>query len=255
MALFKYFLVNLENYLQKKFFFLSHLLLHRMFGQIWEFLWRFFETLGLGEPISFKELEEELIDPWPIGTDLLETFEKEIQENSGRHSTFEPDLPVSGPDTPLFIQVETGPMREASLAKMASCTYGRCTGNVLAKVHLSLLKVLVGELLSKVAVFGDPSFDPGESKSRRGRKRDVDSSLQAKMSKIDILPLNALSWPELARRYILAILSTDRSLESSEISYRDGLKIFRCIHGDGGVLCGSLAGVAGMEADALVIFS
>ncbi|CAA6670639.1 unnamed protein product [Spirodela intermedia] len=220
--------------------------------QIWEFLWRFFEILGLGEPISFNELEEELIDPWPIVTDRLETFEKEIQETR-ELSSHSREIAVSGQRTPLFIQVETGPMREASLAKMASCTYGRCTGNVLAKVHMSLLKVLVGELLSKVSVFADPSFDPGESKSRRGRKRDVDNSLQAKKATIDILPLNALSWPELARRYILAVLSTDRSLESSEISCRDGLKIFRCIHGDGGVLCGSLAGVAGMEADALLL--
>lgn len=48
-----------------------------------------------------------------------------------------------------------------------------------------------------------------------------------------MLPVNEteLTWPELARRYVLSLLSMD-----------------------GGLLCGSLTGVAGMEADSMVCF-
>ncbi|MQM01916.1 hypothetical protein Taro_034675 [Colocasia esculenta] len=234
--------------------------------QIWEFLWRFYEVLGLGEPISFDQLEEELTDPWPIGSNFLEKFEKQIQEfrklssqpkekaaGNSISSANGSDLSVCGESAPVFVQVETGSMKDAAQAKMASHTYNRCTGIALAKVHVSLLKIVVGELQSKVAVFADPSFDCGELKSRRGRKKDVDNSIPAKKSKLDILPLNELSWPELARRYILAVLSMDRNPDAPEISSRDGIKMFRCLHGDGGVLCGSLAGVSSMEADALLL--
>ncbi|XP_078443841.1 methyl-CPG-binding domain 9 isoform X2 [Wolffia australiana] len=206
--------------------------------QVWEFLWRFFGILGLGEPISLDELEEELINPWPLSFDQREITTGNL---------------INGNHTSMFVEVDTGSRKEASVELIASRTFGRCTGKFLSRLHISLLKILVGELLSKVAVFGDPSFDPGESKSRRGRKRDVDVSIQVKASKIDILPVNAMSWPELARRYILAVLSANRNLETSDFSSREGLKIFRCIQGDGGVLCGALGGVAGMEADALLL--
>ncbi|KAJ4892633.1 Uncharacterized protein Rs2_19427 [Raphanus sativus] len=47
-----------------------------------------------------------------------------------------------------------------------------------------------------------------------------------------MLPVNEteLTWPELARRYVLSLLSMD-----------------------GGLLCGSLTGVAGMEADSMLL--
>jgi len=34
------------------------------------------------------------------------------------------------------------------------------------------------------------------------------------------------------------------------MSSRDAARILRCIQGDGGVICGALDGVMGMEADA-----
>jgi hypothetical protein len=67
-----------------------------------------------------------------------------------------------------------------------------------------------------------------------------------------MLRINELTWPELARRYIFTFLSMDGNLESAEITARESGKAFRCLRGDCGLLCGSLTGVAGMEADALV---
>ena len=80
----------------------------------------------------------------------------------------------------------------------------------------------------------------------------MDSAVPAKRTKLNMLHINELTWPELARRYMLAFLSMDGNLESAEITARESAKVFRCLRGDGGLLCGSLTGVAGMEADAQV---
>lgn len=211
-----------------------------------------------------EELEEELVNPWFGSSDRTEKFEREIQGsqalNSHRidytsgqlSSSSESGLVVAGNNPHAFIHMETGAMKEAAQAKLASVTYSRCSGIALTKAHASLLRVLIGELQSKVAALVDPNFDSGDVKSKRGRKKDVDSSIPVKRTKLNILPINELTWPELARRYVLAVLAMDGNLESAEITARESSKVFRCLQGDGGVLCGSLTGVAGMEADALV---
>ncbi|XP_073001033.1 methyl-CpG-binding domain-containing protein 9 [Typha latifolia] len=232
--------------------------------QIWEFLWRFYDIFGLKDPPTFEDLEEELVDPWPINY-------KEKQVREIQHSTDQPSqlngitngltsLPNSEADSDthgeglfMFVPNETASAREGAQLKLAAHTLGRCNGLTLAKVHSSLLKVLVGELLSKVAIYVDPNVDARESKSRRGRKKDADNTLSTKETKINIPTFNELTWPELARRYVLAVSSISGCMDSSDVCSREGMKLFRCLRGDGGVLCGSLSGVAGMEADALLL--
>uniref|UniRef100_A0A453MLS9 Uncharacterized protein n=1 Tax=Aegilops tauschii subsp. strangulata TaxID=200361 RepID=A0A453MLS9_AEGTS len=136
-------------------------------------------------------------------------------------------------------------MKEARLDKLAAQTLGRCTGTILPGVHLALIKVLFGEVLSKL------SIDPKESKPRRGRK-DTESLISTKDFNFDMLTANKLTWPELARRYMLAISSINGCMDVSDISSRERVKLFRCLHGDGGILCGAVPGVAGMEKDALL---
>ncbi|CAN6574930.1 unnamed protein product [Malus baccata var. baccata] len=233
--------------------------------QVWELLSRFDEILGLKEAFSLEELEEELIDPWFGRSDLSEKFDREnqgtqalnsnrIDYSSGQLSlTMESGSSVSRNNPHAFIHMETGAMKEAAQDKLASVTYSRCSGIALTKAHASLLRVLIGELQFKVAALVDPNFDSGDLKSKRGRKKDVDISIPVKRAKVNILPINELTWPELARRYILAVLSMDGNLDSPEITARESSKVFRCLQGDGGVLCGSLSGVAGMEADALLL--
>lgn len=231
--------------------------------QVWESLLRFHEILGLKEPLSLEEIEEELISPWSDDLDLLQKFENEIptsqtlnsaDSTGGQTSTsdFETGLAVSQENPPAFIQMATRAMKEAAQTKLASVTFNRCSGVVLTKAHKSLLRVLIGELQSKVFALVDPNFDSGESKAKRGRKKDFDSSISARRTKLNTLPVNELTWPELARRYVLAVISMDGNLDSAEIISRESGKVFRCLQGDGGLLCGSLMGVAGMEADALV---
>ncbi|KAF5935060.1 hypothetical protein HYC85_026189 [Camellia sinensis] len=179
--------------------------------QAWEFLWRFSEILSLEEPFSFQELENELLNPWLDTINPLDGTGNEIQ-NCG--------------DVTL------------------------CTGAALRMAHSSMLKVVIGELLLKVAGYVDPNSDAGECKSKRGKKKDADNSLTSKKMKFDMLQINELTWPELARRYILVVLSKGGNLHSAEITCHESTKIFHCLQGDGGTLCGSLKGVAGMEADA-----
>lgn len=216
----------------------------------------------MDEPPSLEELEEELFDPWPIDSKYMEEIEKEIHDSTEPVTQFNDNqnlLSAHGPDSssfvvspPMFIPNETASARGAAQAKLAARTYGRCSGLILSKVHISLLKILIGEILGKLAIFVDPNYEARESKSRRGRKKEVDSTLTVKEAKTEILPANELTWPDLARRYILAVLSMNFVMDSPDIFSREGLKLVRCLYGDGGVLCGSLSGVTGMEADAVV---
>lgn len=220
------------------------------------------------EPLPLDELEKELINPWFDGLDFLEKSERDVDESEvlisqGTDGNCTSLLSPGGDTGPsgsmesshAFIQMETEAMKEAAQVKLASFTYARCFGVTLTKAHNSLLRVLIGELLSKVAVLVDPNSEPGETRTRRGRKKDMDSGLPAKRTKLNMLPINELTWPELARRYILSFLTMDGNLESAEITARESGKVFRCLRGDGGLLCGSLTGVAGMEADAQVSIS
>ncbi|KAA8529561.1 hypothetical protein F0562_033640 [Nyssa sinensis] len=232
--------------------------------QAWEFLCRFSVVLGLEDALSFQELECELIDPWLDGQTLREKDGNKMQASGGvtlcksngvddhaLHPSSASASAVSSENPHAFISMETVSMREDAHASMAS--HSRYTGVLLTKAHSSLLNVLVSELLTKVAAYVDPSFDAGESKSKRGRKKDLDNSITARKTKLDMLPINELTWPELARRYILAVLSMEGNLDPAEITCREYGKVFHCLQGDGGTLCGSLTGVAGMEADALLL--
>ncbi|XP_062223837.1 methyl-CpG-binding domain-containing protein 9-like [Phragmites australis] len=225
--------------------------------QISEFLWRFAEIIGLKEAPSIEQVEDELIDPWPICQKDIQHYRDHTPSTnspanvSTSYSNGESGLTTNEEMASVFIPVETSATREAAQDKLAAQTLGRCSGVVLPEIHLALLRVLFSELLSKVAIFVDPSIDPKESKSKRGRKRDADNI--TKELKIDMLTANKLTWPELSRRYILAVSSMSGCMDLSDISSREGVKLFRCLQGDGGILCGALPGVVGMEKDALLL--
>ncbi|TVU32893.1 hypothetical protein EJB05_24658, partial [Eragrostis curvula] len=226
--------------------------------QILEFLGRFAEIIGLKEVPSIEQVENELIDPWPICAN-----QKDIQHHrdhtpmnspanvSISYSNGESVLTTNEDIAPVFVPVETSSTEEAAQDMVAAQTIGRCSGVVLPEIHLALLRVLFSELLSKVAIFVDPKIDLKESKSKRGRKRDADNI--TKELKIDMLTANMLTWPELVRRYIIAVSSMNGSMDISDVSSREGVKLFRCLQGDGGILCGAVPGVVGMEKDAMLL--
>lgn len=231
-----------------------------------EFLYRFHDILGLDEPLSFKELEQELMCPWLNCSDRLEN-----KLNGSRDASFygsgvsdhindqmllstpEYDVAVHNEDLYASIPVSTGEMGEEVKAKLGPKNYVRFAGKALTRVHCSILKLVITELLSKFATFVDPNIDTGEHKSKRGKKRDADGLVFLR-KKLSVLPVNEYTWPEVARRYILAVTSTDGNFDSVEVSSGESRKLFRCLQGDGGVYYGSLTGIAGMEADALVSY-
>lgn len=208
--------------------------------------------MGLKEPFSFEELEAELIDPWSSDTNTVEKTVKVSASLQGKETTKGHTCQTGVTDLIsckdfTFIQVQTESMKESANTKAAPHIYGSCTGVVLTKAHVSLLKVLVGELLSKVVASSD-----SKQESKRGKRKEVENPTSVKKPKINMLPINELTWPELARRYVLAVSFIKCNMDSAEIPSHEGAKVFRCLQGDGGILCGSLPGLAGMEADAQV---
>lgn len=224
---------------------------------------RFHDVLGLEEAFSSEKLEQELINPVVDGLFLNKSgrddnrnemnFSDKDCTAANCFSLFdESRQPSSSEITSASVLKETK-AGDSSEFTISCSSRGPCLGALLTRTHISLLQVLICELQSKVAVFVDPNFDSGESRSRRGRKKE-DSTLSAKRNKLHMLPVNEFTWPELARRYILSLLSMDGNLESAEVAARESGKVFRCLQGDGGLLCGSLTGVDGMEADSMVSF-
>ncbi|CAN4123958.1 unnamed protein product [Withania somnifera] len=201
--------------------------------QVWEFLLRFSEVLRLKVPFSFEEIEEELVSPWIDKTSSMEMPTLEIQD------VREITLARGGMDSPS--------------GRLGFHQYSRYAGVLLTKIHGMLLKALVTELLSKVAVYVDPNIGAGGVKSRRGRKKDPDNLTTLKKTRLDMLPINEVTWPEIARRYMLALLSMEWNLESAEIAFRESGKVFHCLQGDGGPICGALTGVAALKADAMLL--
>jgi methyl-CpG-binding domain-containing protein 9 len=130
-----------------------------------EFLGRFAEIIGLKEVPSIEQIEDELIDPWPICAN-----QKDIQQHwdhtpmsspanvSISYSNPESDLTTNQDIAFVFVPVETSSTEEAAQDMVAAQTTGRCSGVVLPDIHLALLRVLFSELLSKVAIFVDPKL-------------------------------------------------------------------------------------------------
>ncbi|XP_051122027.1 methyl-CpG-binding domain-containing protein 9 isoform X2 [Andrographis paniculata] len=193
--------------------------------QVWEYACRYSDVLGLGLDFSFQELESELVSPW------VDTYPLKSRDDIG-----------NGPPS----IGEKVPQAEAA-------SVSRCSGLLSAKIIASLLKVLVSELMSKAAAQVWPNSDTGEPKSRRGKKKDPDSLAAFKKTKPHMLPINDLTWHEVAHRYILAVLSMGGDFEFTEISSQESGKVFHCLQGDGGILGGSIMGIAALERDAAVL--
>ncbi|KAK1420011.1 hypothetical protein QVD17_29512 [Tagetes erecta] len=208
--------------------------------QAYEFCLRFYKVLGLEAPISRQVMENELINPWVDSLKPIKSSSTDFQKNlilKTRENT--------QPDDVISNAVEEYE-RDGSRTEAAS----KCAGVELPKFHMMLLKVLIEEVLAKV----DETFDPfGGAKSRKGKKKDAEAVVGGKKLNLDLFPVNEFTWPEVARRFILVTLHVDGNLESSDVMTRECGKVFLCLYGDGGTLCGSLTGVAAMEADAMVL--
>jgi methyl-CpG-binding domain-containing protein 9 len=211
-------------------------------------MYRFKDILDLQGLPSYEDFEEELINPWPE-TPRGTQNQLEVVQSGAHDQASQPSSRGEGLLT--FVPVQSSFTREASQVKLASGSLGQCGGIWLATIHTSLLKLLLNEVISRAVVFVDPTAEARESRPRRGRRKDAESSA-SKEPKVDILTLNELTWPEMARRYALVVVKLGACVDLSDISCSDGVKIFRALQGDGGVFFGAISGVTGIKSDALV---
>lgn len=237
--------------------------------QIWEFLCRFSEVLGLKEPPSLEELEESISDPSqiemgkddcihkkesvPVG-ELADQGKSKLQMNSER--CFKAELSTRGSTEWQQTQggkigptsnVDGQSFRLKKVSKNGSSSASGFPSVALAASHMSLLKVALSDFPQK-ALVGGPDVT---LETKRGKKKDGESGLSSKKQVGSVLPLNELTWLEVARRYVIALSALHSGGENIEVQERR--KILQCIQGDGGVLCGALDGVAGLEADAQLL--
>ncbi|CAM6123295.1 unnamed protein product [Calypogeia fissa] len=125
-------------------------------------------------------------------------------------------------------------------------------------IHIPLMSYLLSDLQSKVCGSDEAPGENDESKpQKRGRKRVRDTVLRPILGREKLsesFSVNEWTWPEIARRYMISVSSFAKIGEVAEDNNTEEcLKILRCIQGDGGVLCGALDGVAGMEVDAQLL--
>ncbi|KAL8269079.1 hypothetical protein R6Q59_002877 [Mikania micrantha] len=190
------------------------------FLQAYEFFLRFHGVLGQEKPLSRQKLEYELLNPWVDGLNSTIYFDTKAPNGNFTEGT---------KDSEYHCQSQ------------------------LSNFHIAMVKMLVEDMLSKIVV-NDP-FNAMELKLKKARKKNVELNVNfyGQKSKVGIFPVNEVTWPELARRYILAFLSLDDKFEDLEITSREFNEIFHCLNGNGGPLCGSLTGMAANEADAVVL--
>ncbi|XP_076918352.1 methyl-CpG-binding domain-containing protein 9-like [Bidens hawaiensis] len=214
--------------------------------QAYEICLRFHKVLGLDTPIPRQVMENELMNPWVDDLKPNKISSSGLKKNLifETRENIQSDDVISKSYEDSIVDNEG----DGSRAEAAS----KCAGVELAKFHMALLKVLIEDVLAKVKEIYDP-FGGVESKSRKGRKKDVEVVGGSKKINLDTFPVNEFTWPEVARRFILVALCVDGNLESSEVMTRECGKVFHCLYGDGCTLCGSLTGVAAMEADAMVL--
>ena len=124
-----------------------------------------------------------------------------------------------------------------------------CYSVALANSNIALLQIALSDLQQIASAAGpDLVLDV-----KRSKKKDGEGAVAVKKQMGTLVILNELTWPEVARRYVIGLLALKTCVENIDVTAQDRRKILHCIQGDGGNLCGALAGVAAIEADALVI--
>lgn len=211
--------------------------------QIWEFLCRFSDILGQKEPPSLEDLEEIVADASVIDADRGQRIYKCASQDK---CFLQNDLDVvKHADSEVQDQ---GFFENKRLIKSKTFSSPGCSV-ALSASNVALLKIALSDLQQMVLWAGsDLALE-----SKRGKKKEGEAAATIKKQSANFMPLNDLTWPEVARRYVIGLLTLNTCAEGLDISVQERRKILRCIQGDGGVLCGALEGVAAIEADTLLL--
>lgn len=125
----------------------------------------------------------------------------------------------------------------------------------ISSVHILLLKLLLADLQFQIT--GSPNVYKSEEPKRKGRKPlyevpQVSQDIVVPEFPND-LPINDVTWPELLRRYLITLVEVEKYGDLTELRPEERKWLLRCLQGDGGVPCGALYTVVGVESDAQVL--
>jgi len=69
------------------------------------------------------------------------------------------------------------------------------------------------------------------------------------------LPVNEVTWPEIAHQYLVTLIEVFKSGDPGGWRPKECKRLVRCLQGDGGVLLGAAAIVVALESDAQISWS
>ncbi|KAJ7564901.1 hypothetical protein O6H91_02G038800 [Diphasiastrum complanatum] len=190
--------------------------------EVFEFVCRFAEVLGLEQPPVLEDLEEAFLNPF-LAEECKSQLEPQTRSFDRTTSSIEAQVPSD-------VTQEGG-------------------SALIATIHIHLLKLLLADFQNKYTIFFEMDGELEDPKPKKGRPKNSERSPGCKV-KGSSLPLNLITWPEVARRYMNAVLADQRNGPSMDIGYQERFKFLRCLQGDGGILCGAITGLSGADADA-----
>lgn len=172
----------------------------------------------------------------------------QCMEDVERKQSSSEDLKCQGNESENFHVSQGGQSGTKNSAAFSDESLGKGLA-FLAEAHIPILKFLVSDL--KFRVFRGLNEDEGDEPKKRGRKRLCDIGAPPPEFGDD-LPMNAITWPEVAHRYLVAILDVKKQGEITELAPEERKKLVRYFEGDGGVMGGAVEGIVGVESDAQV---
>ena len=123
---------------------------------------------------------------------------------------------------------------------------------MIAKTHIPLLKLLLADLQFRIV--GSANVTKSEEPKKKGRKPLNEPPQVISIPEFPSdLPINEVTWPELVRRYLMTLIEVEKFGDLTDLRPEERKWLMRCLQGDGGVLCGALFTVVGVESDAQVV--
>jgi hypothetical protein len=123
----------------------------------------------------------------------------------------------------------------------------------IARTHITLLGLLLSDLQFRIN--GSSNVSKSEEPKKKGRKplHEAPQDILVDVPEFSSdLPMNEVTWPELVRRYLITLIEVEKYGDLTELKLEERKWLLRCLQGDGGVPCGAVYTVQGVESDAQV---
>lgn len=252
--------------------------------QVWEFLCRFSDILELKSPLTYEELETGLVNLGPpAAEDVSRENLEQVCAEAGHDDPHKPadqwrdfcgegtgaSLEIAnGLEQHTSVSVEAGGLPPSTIVqergdlapgsmelpgdevsatqREVASSDGTLNDNfvMISRTHITLLKLLLADLQSRIA---GPIVSKPEEPKKKGPKPQV-----ATTEFLSDLPMNEVTWPELVRRYLITLIEAEKYGDLTELAPQERKWLLRCLQGDGGIPCGALYTVVGVESDAQV---